>query len=141
MEVLDIIKNLNGDNGEFAGLSDETISWWIEFCRPFVSKKKFGIFYERALALVAMHWMTMNGASDDSLGVGGIGDMAGLGLSAGRAGITSLSEGGSSISFGNAYNSSSGGGNYAEEYSKTTYGRQFLMLLRMVIVPITIDGV
>ena len=128
MTVLEIIRIVGT---EFESVSDETLGQWIELALPLVSKDKFGNLYNQALAYMVCHIMKTFGLGDDDMGSYGR-----LGMSAGAAGISSLSDGGSSISFSFPNQQV----NSAEMVlSSTIYGRQYLALLRLVIVPITID--
>lgn len=114
---------------EFATVSEENIVKWIEVCRPMVSKKQFGKLYEQALAYLVCHKLKMAGHGENPLGeLGSIG----IGFAVG-----SVSEGGSSISFG-----ANQASNLAAdaELGLTAYGLQFLHLRRMVIVPIHVSG-
>lgn len=126
MKAKDIIRLMGG---EFADVPDETLEQWIEVVRPMVSRKQFGKLYEQALALLVAHKLKMGGYGENVLGpLGGIG----VGFAVG-----SVSEGGSSISFG-----ASQGGNLTPdaEYGLTVYGTQFLQLRRMCVVPIHCSG-
>lgn len=126
MKALDIIRLIGG---EFADIPTETLEKWIEIVRPMVSRKQFGKLYEQALALLVCHKLKLGGAGSNPLGpLGAIG----VGFSLG-----SVSEGGSSISFGSSQSS-----NLADdaELGLTVYGVQYLSLRRMVIVPIHISG-
>ena len=114
---------------EFDDMPDEELSKWVEIVRPMVSKKQFGRLYEQALAYLVCHTLKMAGCGDNPLGeLGGVG----VGFA-----IGSVSEGGSSISFGASQSS-----NLASdaELGLTVYGVQYLQLRRMVIVPIHISG-
>ena len=114
---------------EFLSVSDEYLEEWIEFVKPMVSKKQFGKLYDHAIAYLICHKLKMAGQGENPLG-----DMGKIGV--GFA-VGSVSEGGSSISFG--ANQSS---NLAKdaEYALTEYGLQYLQLRRMCIVPIHISG-
>lgn len=114
---------------EFIEVGDDTIERYIEFVRPMVSKKQFGNLYERALAYLVCHKMKMNGFGIDPLK-----DLGGIGAA---FSLSSVSEGGSSISFGTNQSS-----NLAEdaELALTPYGLQYLSIRRMVIVPIRCSG-
>lgn len=116
---------------EFELVDDETVEKWIEIVRPMVSKKQFGDLYEQALAYLVCHKLKMAGQGVNPLG-DQIGNIGAMGFAVG-----SVSEGGSSISFG--ANQSS---NLAKdaELALTAYGLQFLQLRRMVIVPIHCSG-
>lgn len=120
---------------EFNNVGDDTINDWVEFCRPFVSKKQFGKLYNQALAFFVCHRMKMAGLGENILGssITGSSGVVGAGYSA-----TSISDGGTSISFA----SSGGVGNTTTdvELTQTVYGSQFLQIRKMVVVPIHISG-
>lgn len=126
MTAIEIIR-LIGE--EFKGEDDETLEKWVEIVRPMVSKKQFGKLYNQAIALLVCHKLKIAGKGESPLGELGA---VGIGLTVG-----SVSEGGSSVSFG---------ANAASMLQKdaelglTTYGAQFLSLRRMVIVPIRCGG-
>ena len=126
MTAIEIIRLMGG---EFKSVADDVIEQWIEIVRPMVSKKQFGNLYEQGLAYLVCHKLKMAGLGDNPLGeLGAIG----LGLTVG-----SVSEGGSSVSFG--VNQSSSLAKDAE-LAMTVYGVQFLQLRRSVIVPIHCGG-
>ena len=114
---------------EFKDTPDSELEQWIEIVRPMVSKKQFGKLYEQAIAWLVCHKMKMAGKGDNPLG-----DLGTVGV--GFA-IGSVSEGGSSISFGASQSS-----NLAAdaELGLTAYGVQYLQLRRLVVVPIHISG-
>jgi len=127
MTVVEMVRLISGD--EFSSMSDEEIQAWDEFVSPLVSKKQFGKLYDRAKALLICHKLKMAGyGGDESLGA--------LGKIGNSFIASSVSDGGSSISFAN-------GGSSAiavnAEYGMTIYGMQYLQLLRMAIVPINIS--
>ena len=107
LTALEIIR-LRG--GEFSEISDEILEQWIEVVRPMVSRKQFGKLYEQALALLVCHKLKLAGYGESALGE--------LGATTVGFGIGSVSEGGSSIS----------------------YGTEYLTLRRSVIVPIHVSG-
>lgn len=125
MTVIDMVRLLSGD--EFSGVSDEDILSWDEMVSPLVSKKQFGKLYEQAKALLICHKMKMTGLGSNPMGAMG---QIGNSLIA-----SSVSDGGSSISFANA-----GAGATAAnaEFGMTVYGMQYLQLLRTCVVPINI---
>lgn len=126
MTVVEMVRMLSGE--EFSTMSDEEIMVWDEFVSPLVSKKQFGKLYNHAKALLICHKMKMAGLGENSLGALG---------SIGNSFIaSSVSDGGSSISFANG-----GASNTAvnAEYGMTVYGMQYLQLLRSCIVPINIS--
>lgn len=126
MTAIEIIRLMGG---EFESVADDVIEQWIEIVRPMVSKKQFGNLYEQGLAYLVCHKLKMAGLGDNPLGeLGAIG----LGLTVG-----SVSEGGSSVSFGANQSSSLA---KDAELAMTVYGVQFLQLRRSVIVPIHCGG-
>lgn len=126
MTAIEIIRLIGG---EFNSVADDTIEQWIEIVRPMVSKKQFGKLYEQGLAYLVCHKLKMAGLGDNPLGELGT---IGLGLTVG-----SVSEGGSSVSFGANQSSSLA---KDAELAMTAYGVQFLQLRRSVIVPIHCGG-
>ena len=125
MTVIEMVRLISGD--EFEDVTDVEILQWEEFIKPFVSKKQFGNLYERAKALLICHKLKMAGYGDSSLGE--------LGKIGNSFVASSVSDGGSSISFAN-----SGPSNIATnaEYGMTIYGMQYLQLLKMCVIPINI---
>lgn len=126
MTAMEIIR-LTG--GEFKNVDDAVIENMMEIVRPMVSRKQFGKLYEQGLAYLVCHKLKMAGFGENPLGKLGT---IGIGFAVG-----SVSEGGSSVSFG--ANQSS---NLAAdaELGLTVYGVQFLQLRRSVIVPIHCSG-
>ena len=114
---------------EFATTSNEELEKWVEMVRPMVSKKQFGKLYEHAIAFIICHKMKMAGLGDTSLG-----DIAKIGNG---FSMSSVSDGGSSISFAN-----NGAGNLSTdaEFGMTPYGTQYLQLRKMCVVPIHVSG-
>lgn len=126
MTALELIR-LYG--AEFEDIEDETLEKWIEAVTPMVSKKQFGKLYETALAYLVCHKLKMAG-----FGVNPLGELGGIGV--GFA-LNSVSEGGSSISFGAGQSSNL---SPDAELGLTAYGLQYLQLRRSVIVPIHCSG-
>lgn len=126
MTVIEYIRMLAP---EFEDVYDDDIQKWIDFVKPMVSKKQFGKLYDHALAYLICHKLKMAGLGESPLG-----DMGKIGV--GFA-LGSVSEGGSSISFGASQSS-----NLAKdaELALTSYGLQYLQLRRMCVVPIHISG-
>lgn len=126
MTVIEMVRLIS--NGEFADVGDEEIEAWDEFVTPLVSKKQFGKLYDRAKALLICHKLKMAGYGTNPLGE--------LGAISNSFVASSVSDGGSSISFAN-----SGPSNIAmnAEYGMTIYGMQYLQLLRVCVVPINIS--
>lgn len=115
---------------EFKDVEDDELSKWIELVQPMVSKKLFGDLYEQAVAYLVCHKLKIAGKGENPLG--DIGSIGSLGFS-----IGSVSEGGTSVSFGASQSS-----NLANdaELALTTYGLQFLSIRKMVIIPIRCSG-
>ena len=131
MEILDIIRLVAP---EFENISDTDLQIWIELAKPYVSKKKFGEFYNQAVAYLVCHRMTVAGLADTSEN-GEMGMLTALATS--TYGIGSISAGSSSISFTNG--GAAGMVDADTEYTRTKYGIQFITIRRLVIVPITIN--
>lgn len=128
MKAIEIIRIVGK---EFDSVQDEDLAKWIEIVKPMVSKKQFGKLYEQALAFLVCHKMKMAGNGENPLG-DELGNISAIGFAVG-----SVSEGGSSISFGASQSS-----NLANdaELALTAYGLQYLTLRRQVIVPIHVSG-
>ena len=127
MDVLEMVRLLS--DGEFDDVDDETIMQWDEFVTPLISKKQFGKLYNHAKALLICHKMSMAGLGSSSLGE--------LGKIKNGFGVSSVSDGGSSISFNNA---GVGSLQTNAEYGLTIYGTQFLQIMKMCIIPIRVSG-
>lgn len=113
---------------EFEQTPDETVKKWITLAEPLVSKKRFGSLYAQAVALMAAHKMKLAGLVDEATG----------GVPVNGGGISSYTEGGTSVSF----NTSQQTNIVADaEYGLTNYGTQFLSLRRSCIVPILSSAV
>lgn len=118
-------------DGEFDTIADdeEKIKFWLDFVQPMVSRKQFGNLYYQAIVLFLCHKMKMAGLGNNTLGdLGKIGN---------AYAASSVSDGGSSISFASA-----GPGNLQAdaELTMTIYGTQFLQLRRMCIMTIRVSG-
>lgn len=124
MTAIDIIRLTSP---EFASVETKTLKKWLEIVRPMVSKKQFGNLYEQALAYLVCHKLKLAGLGENPLAeqMGAIGSIG--------FGVNSVSEGGSSISFGASQSSNL---TPDAELGLTVYGVQFLQLRRMVIIPI-----
>lgn len=111
---------------EFESLADETVENWFYLTAPFISRKRFGKFYEQALALLTAHRLKMAGYGDSTLGT--VGDALRVG---------SYSEGETSVSF-----TVNQGTNLLSdaELALTTYGLEYLSIRRMVVIPIRSAG-
>jgi hypothetical protein len=127
MSVTEVIRLIGP---EFNDVEDDELSKWIELVQPMVSKKLFDDLYEQAVAYLVCHKLKIAGKGENPLG--DIGSIGSLGFS-----IGSVSEGGTSVSFGASQSS-----NLANdaELALTTYGLQFLSIRKMVIIPIRCSG-
>lgn len=105
---------------ELDTIDDNTVLQYIDFAKTFVSERRFGPMYEKALAFYAAHLLTLksitaaNGATDATLTAGA---------------VTSERE-------GDLYRAYDYSGSSSSLLSKTVYGKQYLELLKMCIVPV-----
>lgn len=129
-EIIEKVEKIISYEGiEFGSIDNADIEDWCELMSPWVSQKQFGKLYPFALAYLIMHKWKMAGKGENPLG-----DLGQIGVG---FGIGSVSEGGSSISFGAGQSS-----NLADdaELALTKYGLEYLSLRRMVIIPIHSSG-
>lgn len=115
---------------EFNTVSDSDVTQFMEICKPLLSESRFGDLYPQALAYLTAHKMKMAGLGDSLMGISGLraGDTVGL---------SSVSEGETSVSFSNSQAVNIG---VDGEYSMTQYGVMFLTLRRLVSVNIVSAG-
>lgn len=127
MTVIDMVRMLSGS--EFNDVSDEDINNWDKFVSPMVSNRVLGSLYNQAKALLICHKMTLSGIGDNGMGE--------LGKVKNSYTASSVSDGGTSISFANG-----GAGNTSmnAEFAMTVYGTQYLQLIRSCVVPIHVSG-
>lgn len=125
MEAFEIIR---ATMKEFSEVSDGDVRVFIGLAEPLISQRRFGRKYEQALAYLAAHKMKMSGLGTQ-IGSGTIGDTIGL---------SSVSEGETSVSFSN---NQAGNTSADAEYGLTVYGMQFLQLRRSCIITIVSAGV
>lgn len=115
-----------------ADVTDEELTSDIEIYRDYVSEKRFGKLFPKALAYFIAHMRTLNSMIADAVsGGGGAGDEH---LTAGA--MTSEREGDLSRGYGS--NSNGNTSDSDELLKKTLYGQMFLQLRSMVIVPVTV---
>jgi len=108
---------------EFKKVEEDVVSFWFELVKPLVNERRFKGQYNYAVALLAAHKMKLSGLGDG---------MAGTSIAVGSTqGIASVSEGGTSISF---VGTSAGADSMDDEYSKTTYGLQYLNLRKQFVM-------
>lgn len=127
MTVAEMVRFIGG--GEFDSIGSDEIQFWEDFVSPMLNKERLGKLYDQAKALLICHKLALNGKAENGLGT--------LGHVKNSYTATSVSDGGTSISFSNA-----GVGNLSAnaEYGMTVYGTQFLQLMRMTVVPICCSG-
>ena len=120
---------------EFSGINEETVSQWIELTALLVSRKRFGMLWKQALALLTAHRMKMANVgvapADDALA-----DVTGISVG-GLMRVANYSEGETSIGF------NSNIAQYADtdaELALTPYGIQYLSIRRRRIMPIISAG-
>ena len=127
MEAIEIIRTAMT---EFAEVEDNTVKVFISLAEPLISKKRFGKLYQQALAYLSAHKMKMSGLGKSiGAGNGTIGDTIGL---------SSVSEGETSVSFSN---NQSGNTDTDSEFGLTVYGMQYLQLRKRCIITIISTGV
>lgn len=106
---------------------DEDILTRVELYKDFCGKKYFGKFWSRAVALLTAHFLTLEKLKESS------GSAASDALTGGN--LTMEKEG----DLQRQYSASSSNSDTAEElFTKTLYGKMFLQLRSMCIVPATI---
>ena len=127
MEAFEIIRTAMT---EFAEVEDNTVKVFISLAEPLISKKRFGKLYQQALAYLSAHKMKMSGLGK-SIG-------AGNGTIVDTIGLSSVSEGETSVSFSN---NQSGNTDTDSEFGLTVYGMQYLQLRKRCIITIISTGV
>lgn len=125
-DVEKIIAIIRVAGEEFSDVPDEKLEGWMELVKPMVSKKQFGKLFPNAMAYLICHRLKMAGYGSDE-GIGGI---------ASALRLASASEGETSVSFANNGITS----DVDAEYALTIYGRQFLTIRRIAIIPIHSSG-
>ena len=84
MELLTLLRTIAP---EFEELEDTVLQTWLDLTQPLVSKSAFGAAYEQAVAYLAAHRMKM----------AGLGESGAFGSAIDRAGVTSYTEGSTSV--------------------------------------------
>lgn len=109
---------------EFTEVEDAAVMLQFEFCEDFVSESKFGKFYGKAIAYYSAHMMKLYNIADETGSESGI-------LTA--AGLVMEKEGDLQRQYatGEATKSS-----VDDMLKKTMYGKLFLQLRAMCIVPV-----
>ena len=111
MTVIDMIRLIAP---EFDNVSDVDLEQWIEFVKPFVSKKQFGKLYNQAMALLICHKMKVANLGVDD----------GMGTFADAVRFSSYSEGSRSVSFNNGRSGTS----HLTDFNTLRFGRWWLYL-------------
>lgn len=124
MEAFEIIRNTMN---EFDKVPDDKVRIFISLVESLISRKKFGKMYEQALAYMAAHKMKLSGLGSTTIG-GTIGDTIGL---------SSISEGETSVSFSN---NQSANITSDAEFGLTMYGIQFLQIRKRCVLTIVTAG-
>ena len=126
-EILNLFRTL-APEFDIEKYPDSVIESRIEIYKDFCSKKRFGRFYTRAVALLVAHFLTLEKFVAE--------DGAASGFITG-GGLTGEKEGDLQRTFG-AVSSSSSSDNPDALFDKTVYGKMFLLLRKMCIVPATV---
>ena len=108
---------------EFASTSDypdSLVNFWLTLSVELVSTDRFGASYEHALGLLTAHNLVM--------ARGNVLASTGSGVPGGASGaVASKAVGSVSVSYDNTGSSVAGAG----QYGQTTYGRQYMQLVRL----------
>lgn len=113
-------------------VTDEELLSDIEIYRDYVSEKRFGKLFPKALAYFVAHMRTLNEMIANAANDGGAGSVS---LTAGN--LTREVEGDIERDY-SAANAAANSSNGDALLSKTLYGQLFLQLREMTIVPVTI---
>lgn len=107
---------------EFAAVSDDDVLTEIVFCQDFVSEKAFGNFFSKALAFYTAHEMKLTEiAADEGTSSGAL-----------AGNVTMEKEG----DLQRQYSASDSSSNADVLFCKTLYGRRFMILRDMCILPV-----
>lgn len=123
MDSADILAIFRIVAPEFAEVEDVAVMLQIEFCKDFVSESKFGNFYGKVMAYYTAHMMKIYNVADEN------GSESGM-LTAG--GVVMEKEGDLQRQYSQAESSQS----IDDMLKKTMYGRMFLQIRAMCIVPV-----
>lgn len=120
-ETLDeVLKAFRMAAQEFKDKSDEDVTAMAEFYVDFISKKRFGKFYARALALLVAHEYALSSIAS-------------------AYGSTSAALSGGAVRMekeGDLQREYQVEGQEQSLYAKTVYGRKFMDLKKMCLVPV-----
>lgn len=116
-----------------ANVTDEELTSDIEIYRDYVSEKRFGKLFPKALAYFIAHMITLNDMIANAVADGGVADG-----SVTTGALIREKEGDLERAYADPSASGSGDTEAEALLKKTVYGQQFLMLRAMIIVPVTI---
>jgi len=116
-----------------AEVTDEELTSDIEIYRDYVSEKRFGKLFPKALAYFIAHMRTLNDMIANAVAGGGVADG-----NVATGALISEKEGDLERSYADPSASGSGDTESEALLKKTLYGQMFLQLRAMVIVPVTI---
>ena len=111
-----------------ADVTDEELTSDIEMYRDYVSEKRFGKLFPKALSYFIAHMRTLNTMIANAVADGGVADGSAL---------IREKEGDLERSYADPSASCSGDTESEALLKKTLYGQMFLQLRAMVIVPVT----
>ena len=116
-----------------AEVTDEELISDIEIYRDYVSEKRFGKLFPKALSYFIAHMRTLNTMIANAVADGGVADG-----NVATGALIREKEGDLERSYADPSASGSSDTDVEALLKKTVYGQQFLMLRAMVIVPVTI---
>ena len=116
-----------------AEVTDEELTSDIEIYRDYVSEKRFGKLFPKALSYFIAHMRTLNTMVANAVAGGGVADS-----NVTTGALIREKEGDLERSYADPSASGSSDTDVEALLKKTVYGQQFLMLRAMVIVPVTI---
>lgn len=116
-----------------AEVTDEELTSDIEIYRDYVSEKRFGKLFPKALSYFIAHMRTLDAMIANAVVGGGVADG-----NVATGALIREKEGDLERSYADPSASGSSDTDVEAMLKKTVYGQQFLMLRAMVIVPVTI---
>ena len=116
-----------------ADVTDAELTSDIEIYRDYVSEKRFGKLFPKALAYFIAHMRTLNDMIANAVADGGVAD-----ANVTTGALIREKEGDLERAYADVSSSGSGDTEAEALLKKTVYGQQFLMLRAMAIVPVTI---
>lgn len=116
-----------------ADVTDEELTSDIEIYRDYVSEKRFGKLFPKALSYFIAHMRTLNDMIANAVADGGVAD-----ANVATGALIREKEGDLERAYADPSSSGSGDTESEALLKKTLYGQMFLQLRAMVIVPVTI---